>query len=125
MTDSAWFVTRPLGDDVHVIAEPPHVNSYLIIGTRRAALFDTRMAIANIRAAAEQLTDRDLLVVNSHSHWDHRGGNAPFRQIAIHESGRVAFQEPIAPEELTGYAAFVAEMLEKFKVYREIDEAFF
>jgi|SRR5579859_512124 len=125
MTDPAWFTTRPLGDDVHVIAEPPHVNSYLIIGTRRAVLFDTGMGIANIRTVAEQLTDRDLLVVNSHSHWDHRGGNAPFTQIAIHESGTTAFQQPIPPEELRGYAASVAEMLEKFKVYREIDDAFF
>jgi glyoxylase-like metal-dependent hydrolase (beta-lactamase superfamily II) len=125
MNEHAWFVSRPLGDDVHVIGEPPHVNSYLIVGASRAILFDTGMGVANIRAVAERLTDRDLLVVNSHSHWDHRGGNAPFGQIAIHESGRAAFQEPVPADELTGYAASVAEILDKFQVYREIDDAFF
>jgi glyoxylase-like metal-dependent hydrolase (beta-lactamase superfamily II) len=125
MTESGWFTTRPLGDDVHVIAEPPHVNSYLIIGTRRAVLFDTGMGIASIREVAERLTDRDLLVVNSHNHWDHRGGNAPFTQIAIHESARAAFAEPVPAVELSGFAASVAEMLAKFRLYRELDEAYF
>ncbi|HEY7144203.1 MAG TPA: MBL fold metallo-hydrolase [Streptosporangiaceae bacterium] len=125
MTDHGWFTTEPLGDDVHVIAEPPHVNSYLIIGTRRAVLFDTGMGIASIREVAQRLTDRDLLVVNSHSHWDHRGGNAPFSQIAIHESGLAAFAEPVPSGELTAFAGSVAEMLDKFKVYREIDDAYF
>jgi glyoxylase-like metal-dependent hydrolase (beta-lactamase superfamily II) len=125
MTEAGWFAITPLGDDVYVIAEPPHVNSFLIAGSKRAVLFDTGMGIASIRAAAEQITDHELLVVNSHSHWDHRGGNGEFTQIAIHDSGAEAFGQPVPVDELTAYADSVAEMLEKFAVYREIDEAFF
>ena len=33
------------------------------------------------------LTDLDVVVVNTHYHWDHVGGNDGFADIAIHELG--------------------------------------
>jgi glyoxylase-like metal-dependent hydrolase (beta-lactamase superfamily II) len=121
----SWFVTKQLEDGVYLISEPPHVNSYLILGDHDAVLFDTGMGIGNIKAVVSELTDREVLVVNSHYHFDHSGGNQLFERIAIHESGVKPLSEDVPPEWLTAYMEFSARMLEKFKVYRELDEAFF
>lgn len=87
MAHDNWFVTRRLDDSTYLISEPPHVNSYLLLGSTQAVLFDTGMGISNIKRIVDGLTDLDLLVVNSHYHFDHSGGNSLFSQIAIHEQG--------------------------------------
>jgi hypothetical protein len=120
-----WFVVQNLGDGIHLLAEPPHVNSFLITGTQRAVLFDTGLGIANIRKVAEEITDLDILVVNSHYHFDHSGGNHLFSQIAIHELGAAALAEEVPAEWLTMYMDYTARMLDNFRIYRELDDAFF
>lgn len=75
-----WFEVRDLGDDIYLIAEPGHVNCFLIIGDDAALLFDTGMGIAPISDVVRRLTDRPLLVINSHDHIDHRGGNSDLFQ---------------------------------------------
>jgi glyoxylase-like metal-dependent hydrolase (beta-lactamase superfamily II) len=47
--------------------------SYLVLGAERAALIDTGMGIADIRAEVERLTDLPVTAVNTHSHYDHVG----------------------------------------------------
>src|SRR5262249_57607595 len=81
---AGWFATRELPDGVFLIAEPPHVNSFLVVGDERAALIDSGMGIGRIRPVAESLTDRPIEVVNTHYHWDHSGGNQEFARSAIH-----------------------------------------
>lgn len=120
-----WFVVKNLGDGIHLLAEPPHVNSFLITGTKRAVLFDTGLGVANIRKVAEQITDLDILVVNSHYHFDHIGGNHLFSKIAIHELGASALAGEVPAEWLATYMDHTARMLDNFKIYRELDDAFF
>ena len=55
--------------------------SYLILGTRRALLFDTGMGIGKISKVVAQLTTLPVTVLNSHTHFDHTGGNAEFSDI--------------------------------------------
>lgn len=81
-----WFSCYKLPGDVYAICEPQHfqeVNAYLIIGSTRAVLFDTGMGIANIKAVVEELYRGELIVVNSHFHFDHIGDNWRFDQIVI------------------------------------------
>lgn len=74
--DVDWFETRDLGAGIHLVAEPGHVNCFLVTGGHTALLFDTGMGIGAISEAVRGLTDLPLIVVNSHDHVDHRGGNA-------------------------------------------------
>lgn len=122
---SSWFATKELEPGLWLLSEPVHVNSYLVVGTRRAILFDTGLGIANIRRVVEGVTDLDVLVVNSHYHFDHVGGNVLFDEIAIHEAGVEALQGPVPTEWLAGYLEFANEMLEKFQIFRELDQNFF
>jgi glyoxylase-like metal-dependent hydrolase (beta-lactamase superfamily II) len=69
---------------VFAIYEPhqfEEVISYLVVGTRKAILFDTGMGISNIKAVVEELTKLPVSVVNSHTHNDHVGDNWRFSEV--------------------------------------------
>ena len=81
---SDWFEVYRVDPDVYAIYEPrqwQEVISYLIVGRERALLFDTGMGIAEIGAVVSALTDRPVVVLNSHSHHDHVGGNHAFTRV--------------------------------------------
>jgi glyoxylase-like metal-dependent hydrolase (beta-lactamase superfamily II) len=76
-----WFEVYKVAPGVFAIYEPhqaEEVISYLIVGHKQAVLFDTGMGIANIHRMTTQLTSRPVVVVNSHTHDDHVGGNWQF-----------------------------------------------
>jgi glyoxylase-like metal-dependent hydrolase (beta-lactamase superfamily II) len=79
-----WFEICEAGPGTFALLEPNHyeeVISYLIVGDESAVLLDTGMGIGNIRAEVERLTDRPIVVVNSHSHYDHVGDNHRFSEV--------------------------------------------
>jgi len=79
-----WFEVYEVDAGVWAIYEPfqwQEVISYLIIGNESALLFDTGNGIGDIRAIVDQLTDKPVRVLNSHSHVDHIGGNYQFQNI--------------------------------------------
>jgi glyoxylase-like metal-dependent hydrolase (beta-lactamase superfamily II) len=82
-----WFDLKQVFDDVYAFMEPGHFEeaiSYLVIGNERAVLVDTGMAVGDMTTEARKLTELPLSVVNTHAHWDHRGENHKFSEIAIH-----------------------------------------
>lgn len=79
-----WFEVYEIESGIWAIYEPfqwQEVISYLIVGAESAVLFDTGNGIGNIWSIVTQLTDRPVRVLNSHSHFDHIGGNYQFDQI--------------------------------------------
>jgi glyoxylase-like metal-dependent hydrolase (beta-lactamase superfamily II) len=82
--NDAWFEVYKPARDVFAIYEPhqaEEVISYLIVGKRRALLFDTGMGISDIKKVAAELTKLPIIVLNSHTHNDHVGGNWQFNTI--------------------------------------------
>ena len=82
--DQDWFEVYRVADGVFAIYEPgqfEEVISFLITGEERALLFDTGLGIGDIRRVVEQLTNLETVVLNSHTHYDHIGGNYQFDTI--------------------------------------------
>ena len=58
--------------------EDGQVRFYLFCGTQRAALIDSGMTAPDARELAAGLTDKPLLLINTHADPDHISGNAAF-----------------------------------------------
>jgi len=81
-----WYDVYKMPGNVYAIYEPGQIEqviSYLIIGKDKALLWDTGTGVSDIKKTAEELTDLTIYVLNSHSHFDHTGGNALFNSENI------------------------------------------
>ncbi len=79
-----WFQVYQVAEGVKAIYEPhqwQETISYLIEGADRALLFDTGNGIGDIHALVKRLSKKPVAVLNSHSHFDHVGGNHAFKTI--------------------------------------------
>jgi len=65
-TPAGWFHVYPLDEHTYAISEPKYWQenvSYLLIGTRRALLFDTGPGIYSLRAAVQGLTSLPVIAI--------------------------------------------------------------
>lgn len=83
-TDMDFFTASETAPGLFHIKEPAGVHATLITGKERALLFDTGYGFCDIRTAVRKLTDLPLVVVNSHCHMDHAGGNRFFDEVYAH-----------------------------------------
>ncbi|HXC47762.1 MAG TPA: MBL fold metallo-hydrolase [Candidatus Sulfotelmatobacter sp.] len=84
LPDEPWFEVYKVAPGTFAIYEPhqsEEVISYLIVGQKQALLFDTGMGIADIKRVVSRLTSRPVVVLNSHTHDDHVGGNWQFNFV--------------------------------------------
>lgn len=125
MTAADWFAVQKLRRDIYLIAEPMHVNCYLIVGSDRAVLFDSGLGIGRIRRQVEEITDKPVTVINSHHHFDHVGGNAEFDEIAVHERGVEHHHTGPPPDWLPAYLRNVDEFQARYRAFEEMDRCGF
>lgn len=79
-----WFEVYKPASGVFAIYEPHQAEEtigYLIVGEKRALLFDTGMGISDVKKVVEGLTKLPVIVLNSHTHDDHVGGNWEFDSV--------------------------------------------
>ena len=84
LPDDPWFEVYKVAPRTFAIYEPhqsEEVISYLIVGTKQALLFDTGMGIVDIKRVVSRLTSLPVVVLNSHTHDDHVGGNWQFNFV--------------------------------------------
>jgi len=112
----AWFEVYRIRPGVFALYEPhqwEEVISYLIVGEKRALLFDTGLGVGRIRDVVSALTSLPVTVLNSHTHFDHVGGNADFNDILNADSdyaranasgaaNRYGVRDALAPERVCG-----------------------
>src|SRR5262249_27657364 len=79
-----WIEVYKVAPSVFAIYEPPQAKetiSYLTLGSKQALLFDTGMGISDIKKVVAELTKLPVIVLNSHTHDDHVGGNWEFDNV--------------------------------------------
>lgn len=105
-----WFTIDHIDADTHIISEYQHweeTHAYLLNGSAYSLLIDTGLGIQNIYDEVVQLTDKPILAVATHVHWDHIGGHAYFPHFYVHEAEVpwLAGEFPLSLEQIKGYVA--------------------
>lgn len=75
-----YYVAEKM-DGYYRIRSKENVFCYLIEGSKRAALIDTGYGFGNLKETVRQITDKPLLIFNTHGHVDHTCGNALFDEV--------------------------------------------
>lgn len=81
-----YFTLQEVAPNTFAIGEPRYYQqnfNYLIIGDERALLFDAGPGIRDVRSVAEALTDKPIVFLPSHFHYDHVGNEITFDEIAV------------------------------------------
>ncbi len=95
--DNDWYEVIKQKDYLYIIREhldeidprflTIYTNIYLILGHDKSLLIDTGSGIFPIKPLINELIEnRELFVINTHSHFDHRGSNNEFETIYIHDN---------------------------------------
>ena len=84
-----WYRVQKIGDNVTLIDEPYikpfyRCNIWHIRGRDRDALIDSGMGVVSLREHVALVTEKPLLAVASHSHFDHVGCHHEFESRAAH-----------------------------------------
>jgi hydroxyacylglutathione hydrolase len=64
-------------------------NIYLLEGEEKALLLDTGWGAGNLRAFVEGLTDKEIVVANTHFHPDHSAGNGEFEKVFLSKGAEI------------------------------------
>lgn len=81
----SYFTTYQINDHIYQIKDPMGVLVTLIVGSKKALLIDTAYGIGNLKEYILSITTKPLIVINSHGHMDHTGGNYQFPKVYIHK----------------------------------------
>jgi glyoxylase-like metal-dependent hydrolase (beta-lactamase superfamily II) len=122
---SGGFHVSALAEGVWQLTEPGHVASWLVAGDDRAALIDTGCGLAPIRPVVEALTDRPVVVAQTHHHFDHIGGTHEFADVLIHPLGVEGLAADVPTELLAAYADYADAMERAFATYAMLDARYF
>ncbi len=79
------FITTDLGNGIINITAPPmRFQQYLVLGEEKALLIDSGFGLDSLKKVINGLTDLPIILVNTHGHPDHGGGNAEFGSPWLH-----------------------------------------
>jgi glyoxylase-like metal-dependent hydrolase (beta-lactamase superfamily II) len=86
---AGWFETTAFENGIVRIREPgvgplDACNIWLIVGSKASLLVDTGIGVAPLAPVVSALSDRRLICLLTHSHYDHIGGAHEFPERYIH-----------------------------------------
>lgn len=95
------FIAEDKGNGIFEITAPPmRFKQYLVVGEEKALLIDTGFGMGSLKKLVETLTDQPVIVVNTHGHPDHGGGNHEFGAVYLHSADRELYETKCADARL-------------------------
>jgi glyoxylase-like metal-dependent hydrolase (beta-lactamase superfamily II) len=80
---------------VHPVYTNDPLNMYLLLGEHSALLLDTGCGLSPLKPIVKDLiANRNLIILNSHTHWDHILGNIEFGEVFVHEKEAHIVSQP-------------------------------
>ena len=80
-------VVTDMGDGIFSITSPPmRFMQYVVIGSEKALLIDTGFGYGSLKKIVDGITDLPIVLINTHGHPDHVGGNAEFGSALLHSA---------------------------------------
>ncbi len=76
---------KKLNEHIVWIKDADNAACYIVIGQEKALVVDTMHGYENIPEIAREFTDLPLVLVNTHGHGDHIGGNHWFSEAYMNE----------------------------------------
>lgn len=86
------FTHKDYGHGILSITAPMGEQIQLVLGSERAAVIDTGTGIGSLQEYLRSLTDLPMIVINTHGHPDHAGGNHEFESCFMHPADASVFQ---------------------------------
>lgn len=80
---SDFYTVHPIDAHTWHIEDAFHDYMYLVEGEKCAALIDTGMGFRGLDETVRGLTDKPVIVLNTHGHLDHVGANGQFDKVYI------------------------------------------
>jgi glyoxylase-like metal-dependent hydrolase (beta-lactamase superfamily II) len=113
-----WFEVSEVGDGVVRVTEPyvhayVRANAWLIRGADAHLLVDTGLGIGRLCAELDELLDRPVIAVATHSHFDHFGGLGEFTERAAHRADGAVIEQAADYVTLTA-ATYPAALMDEF-----------
>lgn len=81
---SAWYSVDSIATGVWRIDDHGGANVWLVEGKDKALLIDTGTGVSDLAACVHSLTRLPVIVVNTHGHPDHAGGDFQFDSVYAH-----------------------------------------
>ena len=83
MFEDKTLYVKQLKPDLYLFDDNHEGTGYLVIGDKKAALIDTMMGYHNYKEEIKKITDKPVMVINTHGHPDHIYGNVYFDEAYI------------------------------------------
>ncbi len=84
MLNNRYIHVEKINDRLYCLKEVESICRYLILGDKKAMLFDSGYGYIDFTMQIRELTDLPLVVVNSHGDPDHALGSYLFPQVYLH-----------------------------------------
>lgn len=78
------FTHKEYKNRIIAITAPMQEQMYLIKGEDKALLIDNGMGIGSLKKYVDKICDLPIIMVNTHGHPDHAGGNIEFEYAYLH-----------------------------------------
>ncbi len=100
-----WYRTRSVGDGITHIDEPNikpfyRCNIWHVRGRDRDMLIDSGSGVVSLTEQIRLVTERRVLAVASHTHFDHIGNHHEFADRAVHKAEAEIMARPEPPQTL-------------------------